>query len=176
MVTEKTREQTWVEYWDAERKVRYCEMTHKRYQRRHISFTLLLAISACGGVISFIQGLSEETQLYINAIVPAIAICSLLLNDAKKAAIIYTLGFECSRIRDSYRKLWLQIENQQITNDEVLSELQKLRDDYADAEKASGDHDILINNRKNKKAAEIASKVMANRYNVRNTNNVTAKA
>ena len=164
MISQITRKQAWDEYWNAERMVRYCEMIHEWHQRRYIIFTVVMAVSLCGGVIAIIVKFPVWVQLAFNAVIAITSICSFVLNDAKKAAIIHTLNVEILWIYDEYKTLWLRIENHQIDNNDILTRLEELRNYTSDAQKAVGNSDILRSQKKNKKAEQQATNAMNNRY------------
>lgn len=152
-VTEITRKEVWDGLVELEIAVRYCQKMHKRHQFLHIIFSVILAGSGAGGIVSLLAHAPIWVQVGLNAIIPCVAIWSIIVNEGKKSHVFYVLTGECTRIKNEYRELWVSIYNYQISNDDVLFKLKELNSRYSDIKSMNGS-DIQLSDRVNKKATE----------------------
>ena len=148
-----TRKAVWDGRFELDVAVRYCQNMHNWHQIRHVVFSCILATSGAGSIVSLVTHAPFWLQIILNAIVSFIAIWSIVVNEGKKAHVFYTLTGECERIKNEYKELWMAIENYQLSNSDVLSELKKLNSQYENVKSRNGS-DLRLSNRANKKATK----------------------
>ena len=149
--SEITRKAVWDGLIELDVSVRYCQNMHNRHQIWHIVLSCILATSGAGGIVSLLAHAPIWVQITLNAIIPFIAIWSIVANEGKKAHIFYTLTGECTRLRNEYKELWMSVENYQLSNDDVLSKLKNLNNQYEDIKSRNGS-DLRLSNRINNRA------------------------
>ena len=127
---------------------------------------LILAVSAASGVVALLEYLPNNVQMVLNACVVMAGLWGLLSDDARKAAALHTVSLQCSRLRDEYKSLWLEIENDKKDDEETSHILKRLTADVENATSVVGFADISENEKINIKCAESTYKVMHEQYTV----------
>ena len=166
-VSEQTRNEVWQGFLDAARLGRYYAALSDRHRRNHQRIRFALLVAAAGGISAFLNLLPEDFQWVTeiaSALVAVLVIWDLVSDDAKKAAILHTISVECGDLENQWRDLWSAVDQEDSNDVEIRSRIRKLVDRTLRVTGRAGDSDIREDPRLNRKSAEIAYKVMIDRY------------
>lgn len=166
-VSEQTRNEVWQGFLDAARLGRYYAALSDRHRRNHQLLRFALLVAAAGGISAFLNLLPEGFQWIAelaSALIAAIVIWDLVSDDAKKAAILHTISVECGDLENRWRDLWSAVDQMDSNDAEIRDQVRKLADRTLKVTGRAGDSDIREDQRLNEKSAEIAYKVMSDRY------------
>ena len=166
-VSEQTRNEVWQGFLDAARLGRYYAELSDRHRRNHQIFRFALLVAAAGGITDFFNLLPEGFQWIAelaSVLIAAIVIWNLVSDDAKKAAILHTISVDCGDLENRWRDLWSAVDRMDSNDAEIRNQVRKLADRTLRVTGRAGDSDIREDQRLNEKSAEIAYKVMTDRY------------
>lgn len=166
-VSDQTRNEAWQGFLDAARLGRYYAALSDRHRRVHQFRRVALLVAAAGGVSTFLNLLPEGFQWvaeFAGALIAVVVIWDLVSDDAKKAAILHTISIECGDLENQWRDLWSAVDQEDSDEAEVRNRIRKLGDKVLRVTARAGDSDIREDQRLNEKSAEIAYKVMTDRY------------
>ena len=169
-MSEKLRNEVWHDFHDASRLCRYYENLSAKYRKRHRRVLTGLAVSAVLSAFASPLALhifpdhAHYPSIALSFITGALAIVSLILGDADKSAVLTTVYTECSALRYKYRVLWLQVEDDLISDDEILKSLETLsleRDTVTSKADFAG---IPLDDKINQNALEKSDEVLKAQY------------
>ena len=164
MATEPTRNEVWQDYLDAARLVRYYEALSDRYRRNHSILRFLLLGAAAGGVGALLDLLPEITQLVAGGAVALLVAWDFVTDYAKKAAILHTIGVECSALEIEWRELWADVNERDLDDAEARRRNRELERRILIATGRSGYADVREDRELNEKCEKDAYRVMVERY------------
>lgn len=166
-VSEQTRNEVWQGFLDAVRLGRYYAALSDRHRRHHQLLRFALLVAAAGVISTFLNLLPEDFQWVAeiaSALIGVLVIWDLVSDDAKKAAILHSISIECGDLENRWRDLWAAVDQEDSGDVEIRNEIRKLADRTLRVTARAGDSDIREDQRLNRKSAEIAYKVMTDRY------------
>lgn len=166
-VSDQTRNEVWQGFLDAARLGRYYSTLSDRHRRIHQLRRVALLVAAAGGVSAFLNLLPGDFRWIAEiagALIAVVAIWDLVSDDAKKAAILHTIGVECGDLENQWHDLWSAVDQEDADEIEIRNRIRELADRELRVTARAGDSDIREDRRLNKKSAEIAYKVMTDRY------------
>ena len=166
-VSDQTRNEVWQGFLDAARLGRYYSTLSDRHRRMHQMRRVALLVAAAGGISAFLNLLPGEfrwiTELAA-ALIAVVAIWDLVSDDAKKAAILHTISVQCGDLENQWRDLWTAVDQEDAEDVEMRNRIRQLADRALRVTARAGDSDIPEDQKLNRKSAEIAYKVMTDRY------------
>ena len=166
-VDDRTRNEVWQGFLDATRLERYYAALSDRHRRIHQIRRIVLLVAAAGGASAFLNLLPGEFPRIAEmagALIAVVAIWDLVSDDARKAAIAHTISVECGDLENQWRDLWSAVDHEDSDEAEIRDRVRKLADQVLKVTARAGDADIREDHRLNRKSAEIAYKVMTDRY------------
>ena len=163
MVSDQTRNDIWQELLDSDRLVRYYAAVANHYRRLHL-FTLLLLAFGAASSFAAVLGVLPSVQLIASALVGLVVAWVLIADYAKKAAVVHTISFQCSRLDVQWQSLWREVEH--IEEEAARQRLVELANQMNDVTSRSGDAGIVENRRLNEKSEAVAFQTVNERYAV----------
>ena len=126
MATEQTRNDVWRGLLDMARLVRYYEKPSDRQRRNHLVTPFLLLGAAGGGIAALLDLLPTNMQLFASGMIALLVAWDFVADYAKKAAILRTIGLECSALESEWRELWANVNEGDLNEDEARRGNQQL--------------------------------------------------
>ena len=166
-VSETTRREVWNEFLDAARLMRYYAELSDRHRRRRQYVQWLLLFLALGGVSHFLDLLPDSADWIagLTSIGIAAAVAwDFMADDAKKAAVLHSISVECGDIEMQWRELWLAIDQEQTSDEEVRRRFRDLSDRLLRTTSRAGEIEVQEDSRLNEASTKIAYQVMTDRY------------
>ena len=166
-VSDQTRNEVWQGFLDAVRLERYYAALSDRHRRNHHVLRFALLVAAAGGVSAFLNLLPENFQWiaeFAGGLIAVVVIWDLASDDAKKAAILHTISVECGDLENQWRDLWSAVDQEGSDEAEMRNRIRELADRALKVTARAGDSDIREDQRLNRKSAEVAYKVISDRY------------
>ena len=163
-VSESRRNEAWFDYLEAVRLERYYHKLYDRYQTLRQTVRLLIFLCVSGNVVGALQDAPAWVIWSVSAVAAILLALDFLGDHARKAASSFAISQACSALSGDYSRLWHQIEEQEIDEQEVVSRLEELADGIRRTTGRAGDVDLRTNERLNERSAEEANQVLVSRY------------
>ncbi len=164
MVTDRTRNEVWQEYYDIARLCRYYEALHSRYLQHHLVLRVVLLVSMMSGIGSMLKLLPDSVQLVATVVVAGLIVWEFAGNHAKKAAVAHVIFLQCSDLEAKWRDLWLSVDDEDANDATIRRENANLSRRSLEVTGSAGNADIGVNNKLNEESTKNASTTMAQRY------------
>ena len=164
MVTEQTRHDIWQSYLDLARLTRYYDALADKHRRNHKAVQFLLLASASGGVITFLEILPKEFQLFISAAVAILVVWDLIMDYSKKTALLHKISMVCSDVEIRLNSLWNSVQSGGLADEEAEGENTKLMRRVLEATRLAGEIGVPEHKKLNRRCAAEAYEVMVAQY------------
>ena len=149
MVSEKIRREAWNMYVRVSAICRYTEDHANRYRAiNRVGFVVLGGL----GILTTAPELWGEYVFIPGLLITVGAFAKLLFGVSDKAGALFKIYMQCSVVRNKYKKLWLEIETDNVTDKEALDMIEELSKVVDDSTALIGYSDIIIAKRLWKKA------------------------
>ena len=165
-VSESRRNEAWLDYLEAVRLERYYYKLYDRYQLLRQVVRLLIFLSVSGNVVGALQGAPAWVIWSVSSVAAILLAVDLLGDHAKKAATTFAISQACAGLSDAYSRLWREINEQEIGEQEVISRLKELADSIRNTTGRAGDVDLRTNQRLNERSTVEANQLLEGRYAV----------
>lgn len=165
-VSESRRNEAWLDYLEAVRLERYYYKLYDRYQLLRQVVRLLIFLSVSGNVVGALQGAPAWVIWSVSTVAAILLAVDFLGDHARKAAISFAISQACGAHSDDYSRLWQQIEEREIDEQEVVSRLEELADGIRRTTGRAGDVDLRTNDRLNERSTVEANQLLEGRYAV----------
>ena len=171
-VQDRTYKELWELYYDLERTCRYYEVIHSRATRSFLYLRIgTLTLLAVGAVALLnLLPLLEDTYAAMVAGLLAVALAALTVIDfafnlPRRAAIALSIKVSLAHLRVDVEHLWREVyEHGNLTEEELRPRLRDLTLHWQELEGMAKAHDILTNDKLNKKTSLEAHQVLKERY------------
>ncbi len=163
-VSESWRNEAWLDYLDAVRLERYYFRLYTRYQLWRRAIRLLIFLSVSGNVVGALKEAPAWVIWSVSAFAGVLLAVDFLGDHAKKAATSFGISQSCSELVEDYRRLWLQVNQQQLQEHEVIAKLTELSQSILRTTGRAGDVDLQMDERLNEQCTEEADEFMVGRY------------
>ena len=171
-IQDNTYRELWGLYYDLERTCRYYEVIHFRATRWFLCLRIgTLTLLAVGAIALLnLLPLLEDTYAAIVAGLLAVALASLTvvdfaLNLQRRAAIALSVKVSLAHLRVDVENLWREAyRHGKLTEEELRPRLRDLTLHWQELEGMAKAHDILTDDKLNKKTSEEAYQVLEERY------------
>ena len=163
-VSESRRNEAWLDYLEAVRLERYYYKLYDRYQLLRQVVRLLIFLSVSGNVIGALQDAPGWVIWSVSAVAAILLAVDFLGDHATKAAISFAISQACAGLSDDYSRLWQEINEQEIGEQEVISRLKELADNIGSTTGRAGDVDLRTNQRLNEQCTVEANQLLEGRY------------
>ena len=100
----------------------------------------------------------------VSAFVAILLAVDFLGDHARKAAMSFAISQACSELAADYRRLWHDINQQEIAEQDVIVRLQELSESILRTTGRAGDVDLRTNERLNERCTQEADQFMVGRY------------
>ena len=164
MATEQTRNDVWRGLLEVARLVRYYEKPSDRQRRNRLVTPFLLLGAAGGGIAALLDLLPTNMQLLASGMIALLVVWDFVADYAKKAAILHTIGLECSALESEWRELWANVNEGDLNEDEARRGNQQLERRMLAVTGRAGYADVREDRKLNEKCEKAAYKVVAERY------------
>ena len=131
MLSDHIRNDAWKLYVDISAICRYTEDHSNRYRR--LNRWGLIILGGFGIITTIPQEVLGAMGFVPGVLVALTAFVKLIFGVSDKAGALFKVYMQCSEIRNKYQKLWLEIETDKVSDEQVLDmieELSKAKDDY----------------------------------------------
>ena len=163
-VSESRRNEAWLDYLEAVRLERYYCKLYDRYQLLRQVVRLLIFLSVSGNVIGALQDAPGWVIWSVSAVAAILLAVDFLGDHARKAAISFAISQACAGLSDDYSRLWQEINEQEIGEQEVISRLKELADNIGSTTGRAGDVDLRTNQRLNERSTVEANQLLEGKY------------
>ena len=103
----------------------------------------------------------------------ALTVVDFATNFPRKAAIALSIKISLAHLRADVEGLWIAVDDQRgregLTEEELRSRLREISLRWQELEAIAGAHDILTNDRLNRKTSQVARKILEERYKIERT-------
>lgn len=165
-VSESRRNEAWLDYLEAVRLERYYYKLYDRYQLLRHVVRLLIFLSVSGNVVGALQGAPAWVIWSVSSVAAILLAVDFLGDHARKAATTFAISQACAGLSDAYSRLWREINEQEIGEQEVISRLKELADSIRSTTGRAGDVDLRTNPRLNERSTVEANQLLEGRYAV----------
>ena len=163
-VGESRRNEAWFDYLEAVRLERYYFKLYDRYQLLRQTVRFLIFLSVSGNVVGALQGAPAWVIWSVSTVAAILLAVDFLGDHARKAASAFAISQACAALSDDYSRLWQQINEREIDDQEVVSRLDELAESIRRTTGRAGDVDLRTNERLNERSTEEANQLLENRY------------
>lgn len=164
MVTDQARNDVWQGLLDVARLVRYYEALANRHRLCHFWVRLLLLGAAASGIATLLGVLPNLAQLISGALVAILVVWDSISDYSKKATVLHMISIECSALDIEWGELWAEANDPFSDDTEVRIKKQRLDRKTLEVTGEAGKASVKDSRRLNRKCAEAAYKVTAERY------------
>ena len=170
MISDNVRNEAWHAYQDISRICRYAE-DHSNKYRRH-NRKMMAALSVFAIVSALPSDIFPIPYIYIfpGVIAGGLALASIYLGFSDKASTLFGIYTRCSMLRNTYKVLWLKIEDGMIDNIEVLEMIETLSKEIDEATNAIGYAGIVIDEKLHLNAANKTAEILSSQYHPQHAN------
>ena len=163
-VSESRRNEAWLDYLEAVRLERYYYKLYDRYQLLRQVVRLLIFLSVSGNVVGALQDAPAWVIWSVSAVAAILLAIDFLGDHARKAASSFAISQACGALSDDYSRLWQQIDEREIDEQELVSRLKELADGIRRTTGRAGDVDLRTNERLNERSTVEANQLLVSRY------------
>ncbi len=167
MVSDKIRTEAWKMYVRISAICRYTEDHSNKY--RAINRWGLIFLGGLGILATMPEIWPEiggiETSFVPGILVSIGAFAKLLFGVSDKAGALFKIYMQCSEVRNTYQRLWLEIETGNVTDKEVLDMIEELSKVIDDSTALIGYSDIIIGKGLWQKAHKKTGEILSAEYN-----------
>jgi len=163
-VSESRRNEAWFDYLEAVRLERYYYKLYDRYQVWRQAIRLLIFLSVSGNVVGALQGAPSWIIWGVSTVAAILLAVDFLGDHARKAASAFAISQACATLCNDYSRLWQQINEREIDEQQVVSRLEELAESVRRTTGRAGDVDLRTNERLNERSTVEANQLLESRY------------
>ena len=164
MLSDRSKDRVWIQYYDAERFTRYYETLSNRYMWYSTITRFVLLGSVLSSIGSILELLPDWVPLLSDSLIGVTIIIEFIGNFARKSAILHMISVKCHGIRNELKQLFDEIDTPDIDASDILLRSNELSKLLLDTTAMAGPAEISIATRLNTRCAKDAKQVLENEY------------